>query len=190
MSVGQSPPALERMRQCRADLPTALATRQRLEAYLADPRRALGAMLNQERWQERAPGDFLYRSSPHRILRWELTPLLGFHAGREPDGRLRISTHSCGLDGLGSWQERLQFRMAALLEAQERAISARAVVALTVRAPVPPVLWQSVGSLALEQVLDRLQRKVERGLRRDALRWLEASVPAGLPGQDRRTDRK
>jgi hypothetical protein len=176
VSGERGPPAIERVRHCRAELPTALATKARLEAYLADPQRPLGAMLSRDRWQEPAPGDFLYRSSSHRVLRWELTPLLGFQAVLEPDGQLRIRSHTCRLDGLGSWQDRLQFRMGALLQAQERAITARAVVGLVLRAPVPWALWDSVGALALEQVLDRLQRKVERGLRRDVLRWLETST--------------
>jgi hypothetical protein len=180
VSGDQDPPAIERVRQCRAELSTPLATKARLEAYLADPQRPLGAMLSHDRWQERASGDFLYRSRSHRVLRWELTPLLGFQAVLEPDGQLRIRSHTCRLDGLGSWQERLQFRMGARLRAEERAITARAVVGLVLRAPVPRGVWESVAALALEQVLDRLQRKVEGGLRRDALRWLDRSMPVPL----------
>ncbi len=146
------------------------ASQERLSAYLALVERPLTALLARERLRPEGPGRWTYRSNPHRVLHLEVVPTLAL-AARWEEGRLRVGSTGCRLAGLGSWGERLGFRLKATLEPARDAVAGWAEVGLD-----SPLLntpgARGLAGLALEHVLDRMERRLSRGFLRDAAAWL------------------
>jgi hypothetical protein len=67
--------------------------------------------------------------------------------------------------------ESLGFTLEAVLAAEERGLDGWAEVGLHSRLVGNPI-GRKVGTLALEAVLDRIERRVGRGLRKDLGGWL------------------
>jgi hypothetical protein len=67
--------------------------------------------------------------------------------------------------------ESLGFTLEAVLGAEERGLEGWAEVGLHSRLLSSPI-GRRVGTLALEAVLDRIERRVGRGLRKDLGAWL------------------
>lgn len=165
------PPAVLRRRSLRLPLATtAPAQRERLEAYLALVDRPLTALLARERLHREAPGSFTYQSNPHAILRWQVVPTLSLVA-EWGDDQLAVRSTRCRLAGVGAWGDGLGFGLQALLRAEGSGLAGWAEVGLHGRLAASPIA-RSLGSVALEAVLDRIERRVHRGLRNDLVAWL------------------
>jgi hypothetical protein len=147
-----------------------LASKEHLLSYLALVDRPLKAMLARDRLKPVAPGHFIYQSNPYQVLRWQVMPSLNLQAGWEAD-QLEVRSTSCRLVGLRDGMESLGFTLEAVLAAEETAIGGWAEVGLQSRLVTSPI-GRRVGSLALEAVLDRIERRVGRGLRADLGAWL------------------
>lgn len=147
------------------------ASRDRLAAYLGLVDRPLTSLLARERLQQDGPGQWTYRSNPHRILHVQVVPTLGLAARWDVD-QLRVRSTGVRLAGLGSWGERLGFRLNASLEPAPDGIAGWAEVGLD-----SPLLnapgARGLAGQALEHVLDRIERRLGRGLLRDAAAWLQ-----------------
>jgi hypothetical protein len=65
----------------------------------------------------------------------------------------------------------LGFTLEAVLRAEEAGLAGWAEVGIHSRLVTTPI-GRRLGSLALEAVLDRIERRVGRGLRRDVAAWL------------------
>jgi hypothetical protein len=167
-------PSLLRRRHLRLPISSKGASRERLQTYLAQVERPLMALLARERLNSVAPGDFIYQSHPYQILHWRVVPTLTLRAGW---GRkqLEVRSTSCSLVGLRAGMESLGFSLEAELGAEEESLSGWAEVGLHSRL-VTSVIGRRLGTLALEAVLDRIERRVGRGLRRDVEAWLEAAA--------------
>ena len=164
------PPALLRRRHLSLPVTAAGASKQRLLAYLALVDRPLTALLARERLTAVAPGAFTYRSNPHQVLQWQVVPTLTLRARWEEE-QLEVSSTSCRLVGILQGMDSLGFTLVAVLGAQERGLGGWAEVGLHSRLVTNPI-GRRVGTLALEAVLDRIERRVGRGLRNDLGRWL------------------
>jgi hypothetical protein len=70
--------------------------------------------------------------------------------------------------------ESLGFSLEAVLEAEEAGLGGRAEVVLQSMLITTPI-GRRLGSLALDAVLDRIERRVGRGLSRDLAVWLGGS---------------
>jgi len=164
------PPALVRRRELSLPITAAGASRERLLAYLALEDRPLTALLARERLTTVAPGEFTYRSNPHQVLQWEVVPTLTLWAGW--DGKqLEVRSTSCRLVGLGFGMDSVGFTLEAVLRAEDRGLRGWAEVGLHSRLVNSPI-GRRLGALALEAVLDRIERRVGRGLRKDLGVWL------------------
>ncbi|MFN9628959.1 MAG: DUF1997 domain-containing protein [Cyanobacteriota bacterium] len=163
-------PAVRRQRHLQLAVSGPGATRERLEAYLALVDRPLSALLARERLHREAPGAFTYRSNPHRVLHRDVVPTLGL-AARWDAHRLEVRSTRCQLAGLGSWGESIGFTLVANLEPGEACLAGWAEVALHSRMMTMGAVQGLVG-FALESVLDRIERRLSRGLHKDALAWL------------------
>jgi hypothetical protein len=108
---------------------------------------------------------------------WTLQPRVLLRA-RYAEGELLIEQLESRVQGLGAWQDRLSFglearirsgedseRGSAVLEAEARVWAELPAAALAVASPVL--------KLGLQQLLDRLERRCQRGLRSRAEAWLE-----------------
>lgn len=148
-----------------------------LEAFLARPLRPLRGLLDPARLQA-APGDrYLYRSRPYGVAGWTLQPQVTLEA-RWDGEQLHIRQLEARVDGLGDWQDRLDFGLVATIRPLEAAVlEAEARVWAEVPAAAAP-LAVPVLRLALQQLLDRLERRCQRGLRRRAEAWLSRPAQA------------
>jgi len=164
------PPALLRRRELSLPVTAAWASRERLLAYLAQVDRPLTALLARERLTAVAPGAFTYRSNPHQVLRWKVVPTLTLRARWESE-QLEVRSTSCRLVGLMQGMDSLGFTLEAVLGAEETGLGGWAEVGLHSRLLTNPI-GRRVGTLALEAVLDRIERRVGRGLRKDLGAWL------------------
>jgi hypothetical protein len=173
-SPAPSPPPgsvlVVRERPCLLQVPEARASSERVAAYLSSVDRPVGALLARDRLQSSAEGQFLYQSRPFRLLRFELVPTLEFSALWR-DGELRIRSGDCRLVGLGRWERRLRFALSAHLRPRADGLEGVAQVSLALP-PALPVWARALTGAALEQVLDRIEGRVGRGLRKDLLTWL------------------
>ena len=164
------PPALLRRRELSLPITDPGACRERLLAYLALVDRPLTALLARERLTAVAPGEFTYRSNPHQVLQWQVVPTLTLRAEWEGD-QLEVRSTSCRLVGLGFGMDSLGFTLEAVLGAEETGLGGCAQVGIHSRLVNSPV-GRRLGTLALEAVLDRIERRIGRGLRKDLGVWL------------------
>jgi hypothetical protein len=164
------PPALLRRRELSLPITAPGASRERLLAYLALVDRPLTALLARERLTPMAPGEFTYRSNPHQVLQWQVVPTLTLRAEWEGD-QLKVRSTSCRLVGLGFGMDSIGFTLEAVLGAREAGLGGWAEVGLHSRLVTTPI-GRRLGSLALAGVLDRIGRRVGRGLRSDLENWL------------------
>jgi hypothetical protein len=170
-----------RLEQCRfTPIPlTPAATPEQLQLFLAKPLRPLRGLLDPSRLQRPDPGGDTYRytSRPYGVAGWTLQPRVLLRA-RYVEGELLIEQLESRVQGLGAWQERLSFglearirpgdapeRGSAVLEAEARVWAELPAAAVAVAGPVL--------NIGLQQLLDRLERRCQRGLRGRAEAWLE-----------------
>ena len=164
------PPALLRRRELSLPISDPAASQERLLAYLALVDRPLTALLARERLTEEAPGAFTYRSNPQQVLQWRVVPTLTLRAEWEGE-QLEVRSTSCRLVGPEFGMESLGFTLEAVLGAEETGLGGWAEVGVQSRLVNNPI-GRRVGALALEAVLDRIERRVGRGLRKDVGAWL------------------
>jgi hypothetical protein len=164
------PPALLRRRELSLPITDPGASREQLLDYLALVDRPLTALLARERLTAVAPGEFTYRSNPHQVLQWQVVPTLTLRAEWEGE-QLEVRSTSCRLVGLGFGMDSLGFTLEAVLGAEETGLGGWAEVGFHSRLVDSPI-GRRLGTLALEAVLDRIERRVGRGLRKDVGAWL------------------
>ncbi len=158
-----------------ADAPAEVMVEQ-LRAFLQRPLRPLRGLLDPARLQAAAGDRYLYRSRPYTVAGWILQPHVTLHALWDGD-RLTIRQLEARVEGLGEWQERLQFGLEASIWPLAAGLEAQARVWAEVPAAAAPLAAPVLG-LALQQLLDRLERRCQRGLRRRAEAWLSRPARA------------
>jgi hypothetical protein len=161
---------VERERHCRLVLEAMATTEQQISAYLALVDRPVSALLARDRLRQLQPGRFSYSSRPFRLLRFELVPSVEILAVWE-GGELRLRCSDCRIVGLGRLERALRFALSASLRPAPEGIDGLARVSLALRPGLPAWAFSLAGN-ALEQVLDRVERRLVRGLRKDLLTWL------------------
>jgi hypothetical protein len=173
-------PPLLRRRQLRLPISATSTSKERLLGYLALVDRPLIAMLARERLKSVAPGQFTYQSNPYQILRWQVVPTLTLRASWEGE-QLVVRSTSCRLVGFPAGMESLGFTLEAVLGVEEESLDGWAEVGLHSPLVTSPV-GSRFGALALEAVLDRIERRVARGLRSDLGVWLEGEETIAARG--------
>ncbi len=164
-------------RHCPLPLHESGATPERLAAYLALVDRPLAALLARDRLQMLDSGRFLYSSRPLRILHLELVPTLELRACLQGDS-LHFRSEECRIAGLGRWTNAVSFGLAADLRPAAALLDGRATVWLDL--PSSSGAWgRSLAARALEQVLDRMQRRLSRSLGKDLQTWLMETQKSG-----------
>lgn len=176
---------LELVRLCRVPLQLdPQPSTSQLEAFLARPVRPLRGLLSAERLSNPAPLIYVYNSRPYRLARWTIQPQVRLKA-EFVDQALQLQQLSCWVEGLGAWQSQLDLGLSATIRAisltsvdtlagpgaeagaqLEAEAIAWGVLPASAR-PLAPVL-----RLALSQLLDRMERRCHKGLRRRAEAWL------------------
>ena len=166
---------LEQTRHCRVPLATQLPSAEQLQAFLSRPLRPLRGLLDPARLQAEGDDQFVYQSRPYAVAGWTLQPRVRLRAHWNGE-RLAIEQLEARVHGLGPWQDRLRFGLAAQLwphwQDGQAALLAEARVWTEVPAAAAPLATPML-QLGFEQLLDRLERRCQRGLRRRAESWLE-----------------
>jgi hypothetical protein len=166
-----------RSRRISLVLPDSGATPLRLATYLALPDRALLSLLARDRVERREPGRYLYRSRPVRLLGFELVPTLQLRScWRESE--LEIVCEDCQILGLGPWERALSFAMTASLRPGPLGLEGELEVTL-LTSPSLPGWGRALTGRGLDKVVDRIERRVQGGLRKDLLTWLLDAAVSG-----------
>jgi hypothetical protein len=183
--MATSPPSLSqeltqlvvRERQSRLPISELPLDPRRLAAYLALVDRPVTALLARDRLRREGPGQFTYSSRPFRLLGFELLPSLQLCAAWQ-GGVLRLHSLNCRIKGLGAWENAVIFEAKVWLWPAPQGLEGLAQVSLALPAALPR--WStSLAGTALEQVLDRIENRFGRGLRKDLIIWLSESGVAG-----------
>jgi hypothetical protein len=171
---------LEQRRRTRVALDQG-ATLERLAAFLSRPVRPLRGLLHPERLQQVGPHLYDYKSRPYSVAGWILQPHVRLEA-RWDQGVLHLRQLESRVEGLGQWQDLLHFGLEAWLQpgtdaagTETSATVLEAEVLIWARLPGPAaVLAAPVLNLGGQQLLDRLERRCQQGLRRRAEGWFRS----------------
>ena len=164
---------IEQRRRCMVPIDPP-ATAEQLSAFLSRPMRPLRGLLHADRLCQSAPGLFDYVSRPYGVAGWTLQPHVRLQAQWQEEA-LHLRQLESRVDGLGEWQQRLHFGLEAWLTPMDTALRAEALVWAEV--PTAAVVMAGpVLNLGLQQLLDRLERRCQNGLRRRAQGWLARNV--------------
>ena len=172
---------LEQRRRCRVALDSP-ATPERLALFLSRPIRPLRGLLHADRLRQSGPVLYTYISRPYGVAGWTLQPHVRLEA-RWQEGVLHLTQLESRVEGLGEWQQRLQFGLEARLTPLSGADGACAEGASGAFLEAEALAWAElpaaaavvagpVINLGLQQLLDRLERRCHQGLRRRAEGWM------------------
>ncbi len=159
-------------------------TASQLEAFLAKPIRPLRGLLSSERLSHPEPLIYAYNSRPYKFARFTIQPQVRLRA-EFVDQALELEQLSCVVQGLGAWQSHLHLGLRATI----RAIGPDSAVTPSGTLELPGALLQAEATawgmlpvsarplapllrLALSQLLDRMERRCHKGLRRRTEAWL------------------
>jgi len=171
----------ERYIKIKVDFPRQLSDKiVHLYAYLDQTERIMSCLLSQERLQGpflQLDGTnlFVYRSAPFHLLTLCLSPEIHLEAVSNPSG-LYLMSKACKINGLGEWQKLIRFQLYATLTPYQEGCDigflgfAKVVLKPSLTA-WKPSRW--LGEMALDQALDRIERRLRRGLVRDVVSWLD-----------------
>jgi len=180
MLQNESPAELCRERYLKISIafPGQQPKNSELSAYLNQTERLMCCILSPERLrgpfiQTNGVNLFIYCSAPFRLFTFSLSPELHFEVHSKEEG-LYLVSKKCKIDGLGKWQKFIRFHLYANLilddEGPDRGFVGFAKVVLNSSlAAWKPSRW--LGEMALEQALDRIERRLRRGLVKDVGRW-------------------
>jgi hypothetical protein len=171
---------LEQRRLCRVVFKPP-ASPERLAEFLSRPIRPLRGLLHPDRLQQSGPGLYTYISRPYGVAGFTLQPQVRLEALWQ-HRELAVRQLESRVEGLGEWQQRLQFGLEAWLApvtadgeaAESAALQAEALVWAELPPAAAPLL-APVLNLGLGQLLDRLERRCHQGLRRRAEAWMARS---------------
>ncbi len=170
----------ERFIKINVDFPGQLSDKMgHLSTYLNQTERIMSCLLSQERLQGpflQLDGTnlFVYRSAPFHLLTLCLSPELHFEAVSNPTGLYLISK-ICKINGLGEWQKLIRFQLYATLTPYEEGCDVGFLGFAKVVLKPSLIAWKPsrwLGEMALDQALDRIERRLRRGLVRDVVSWL------------------
>ncbi|MBM5797353.1 MAG: DUF1997 domain-containing protein [Cyanobacteria bacterium K_Offshore_0m_m2_072] len=159
------------------------AIEARLQSFFSRPIRPLQGLLDPSRLQAASDDCYVYQSRPYGVAGWTLQPQVTLRA--RWDGQcLAIEQLAARVEGLGEWQERLRFGLAATMRPEISPSTVQLEASAVVWAELPGgagALVAPVLDLALQQLLDRLERRCKQGLRRRTEAWLDREPPLPLP---------
>ncbi|MFQ6539586.1 MULTISPECIES: hypothetical protein [Aphanothece] len=180
---------LQRRRHCQVELEPPVS-QQELETFLGRPIRPLRGLLDPSRLQQCGPDLFDYVSKPYGVAGLTLQPRTRLRACWD-GAELLIQQVASRVEGLGEWQNHLSFGLEASLAPALQSGSAVLVAEAMVWADLPAAALVASPALhlGLDQLLDRLEGRCQKGLRRRAEGWLRrhrerslASAPQGSAG--------
>jgi hypothetical protein len=145
--------------------------------YLSRPERPLAALLARDRLRPIGNDRFTYHSRPLELLGRSLVPHLTLEAHWNGDSLL-LRSLTCRIEGLGSWGHDLGVTLEAALVPREAGVEGW--VQLCLCSPLLSAGWaRGLAGRVMEALLDRIERRMRRGLRADLEAWLVGSKEPG-----------
>ena len=144
--------------------------RQQFIDLLSDPKATMEALLDRKKLKSLDGDRFQYRSSPYKILTFNIQPKVVFMAvwtGQE----LKIDFERCEIHGLGGLEKAVTFECSAMLTPLDSSIQARATAALALKSRhaltiLPDAVLLSIGRKSLKLVFARLEKRCQKRLRK------------------------
>jgi hypothetical protein len=161
---------LIRERHCRLDLDCSDVSKLALARYLSTVDRVISAMLARDRLDSLGDGRFSYNSNSFNVLGFEIRAVVKLSANWKGQC-LQICCEGCGVDGPIGLNRELDFQ----LEAEIRPGPFLLIADVWVGIPWQQDRWlgsRSIVQRVLDLVLDRIERRFRRGLRKDVMAWI------------------
>jgi hypothetical protein len=153
------------------------ATAASVALYLSRPERPLAALLARDRLRPIGNDRFSYHSRPLELVGRSLVPHLTLEAHWNGDS-LELRSLACRIEGLGRWGHDLGVTLEAGLVPLEAGLDGW--VQLCLCSPLLSAAWaRGLAGRVMEALLDRIERRMQRGLRGDLEAWLVASLEPG-----------
>ncbi len=159
------------------DLPVRHNT-ERLQGYLLEQERVVGAMLDPQKLTLLAPGSFRYTVTSLNVFQLQINPVV-FIEVVNSDGKLKMRATDSELSGLAMVDD-FQLTLDATLEATAKGFEGEANLGVTVSQPpilklIPVGVLESTGQSILNGILIGIKTRVGKQLLEDFRDWCEES---------------
>ena len=151
---------------------------ERLQGYLLEQERVVGAMLDPQKLTLLAPGSFRYTVTSLNVFQLQINPVV-FVEVENVDGKLKMRATDSELSGLAMVDD-FKLTLDATLEATSNGLEGDANLGVTVSQPpilklIPVGVLESTGQSILNGILLGIKTRVGNQLLDDFRRWCEES---------------
>ena len=149
---------------------------ERLQGYLLEQERVVGAMLDPQKLTLLAPGSFRYTVTSLNVFQLQINPVV-FVEVENVDGKLKMRATDSELSGLAMVDD-FKLTLDATLEATSNGLEGDANLGVTVSQPpilklIPVGVLESTGQSILNGILLGIKTRVGNQLLNDFRRWCE-----------------
>ena len=157
----------------KLDLPVRCNS-ERLNDYLLQQERVVGAMLDSSKLTYLGPGSFRYVVTSFKVFQLQVNPVVSIGV-KSSDGKLSMYVTDSKLDGLG-FVEDFVLTLEATLEVTSKGLEGDAHLGVTVTQPsllrlIPPKILESTGQSILNGILLGIKARVGKQLIEDFDDW-------------------
>ncbi len=147
---------------------------ERLNDYLLQQERVVGAMLDSSKLTYLGPGSYRYVVTSFKVFQLQVNPVVSIGV-ESSDGRLKMYVTDSHLEGLG-FVEDFQLTLAATLEVTQTGLEGDAHLGVSVTQPqllrlIPPSILESTGESILNGILIGIKARVRKQLIEDFNSW-------------------
>ena len=158
------------------DLPVPQAA-DRLQPYLENESRVVGALLSPEQLTALGPGRYRYTVRPLQLFQLHIHPVVELQAEQKP-GRLELNSISCSLEGVPGLSEDFQLSLGSWLEATPQGLKGQAELRVEVSQPpvlrlIPKRVLEATGESLLNGILLSIKGRVGQQLIQDFQHWCQ-----------------
>ncbi len=151
---------------------------ERLNSYLLEQERVVGAMLDPKKLTLLAPGRFRYTVTSLQVFQLKVNPVVCIQV-ENANEKLKMCATDSQLEGLGLVDD-FELSLDATLEATPRGLEGEAILSVTVSQPpllrlIPPKVLESTGQSILNGILVGIKARVGQQLIADFRKWCDES---------------
>ena len=152
---------------------------ERLQGYLLEQERVVGAMLDPQKLTLLAPGSFRYTVTSLNVFQLQINPVVSIEVVN-CDGKLRMRATDSELKGLGMVDD-FKLNLDATLEATQKGLEGEALLAVSVSQPpllklIPRQVLESTGHSILNGILLGIKARVGKQLVEDFSSWCQETT--------------
>ena len=149
---------------------------ERLNDYLLQQERVVGAMLDSDKLVAMGEGKFRYSVTSFKVFQLEVNPVVSI-AVTNHQGILKMHATDSELDGLGIVDD-FELALDATLRAVSQGLEGEAMLSVSVSRPpllrlIPPRILESTGQSVLNGILLGIKARVGKQLVQDFVNWCD-----------------